>query len=387
VERYRLGSATESATPGGRQPRPAHGTGRMGRLPALAAAYETQLLRRNAVDYPAMLTLPLRAFECHPAALRLCRDAYRAILADEFQDLCGAQYALLRLLGHEHRNVIVVGDPRQALYAWRGASVRFFGQFLADFPEAQVHVLDQNFRATGHLVALANALGTALGYPRGLWTDNPAGQEALLYGAADECDEAAFVAAEIFRLSARGQVGHLGDIAVLYRTNAQARTLVEALQARGLAHELVGGGMDDDGHADALASDAADRAPISTAGDAVVLTTVHAAKGAEWRVVFVVGLEDGLLPHARALVDSPDGDEPAGPNSAAAPARTRALEEELRVAYVAVTRPRERLYLTYCRTRQRGESRQPRRPSRFFQALPTALVRDIGAIGSAGRVG
>ena len=376
VEHYRMGSTTTGSS--------RDGAGQPDGLRTLAEAYESLLLRGNGVDYPAMLTLPLRAFAAHPPALQMCQDAYRAIMADEFQDLSGAEYALLRLLGQRHRNIAVVGDPRQSLYAWRGASIRLFDDFLADFPEAQVLVLEQNFRSTGRLVALANSLGMALGYPRGLWTENPPGQEALLYAAADEEDEASFVAAEITRLTTAGAVDHLGEIAILYRTNTQAAAVIAALSARGLRYVLLSSD-EDSAHTRPWGGHASP--PAAATGDRVVLTTIHASKGGEWRVVFVVGVEDGLLPHACALLKHPPHLHAAAPAAAeavtaaavapASPTGAASLAEELRIAYVAVTRPRERLYLTYCRTRRRGAWRQPRSPSRFIRVLPDALVRDV----------
>jgi DNA helicase-2/ATP-dependent DNA helicase PcrA len=470
LERHRL-AAEPGPIPSGLQ------------LAALAERYEAVLRRRGAVDYPAMLAQPLRLFAERPAALRVLQDTYRHVLCDEFQDVCAAQYRLLQLLAERRRNLVVVGDPLQTLYEWRGADSRLLLAFERDFPEARVVRLDQNFRATGRLVDLANALGAPLPYGRRLWTDNPPGEPARLHVAADEQAEAAFVAAEIARLCAEGEVDGPGEVAVLYRTNAQAHRLALALRKRRLPYRVRGPGdlfarrevrdavaylrlahcpddaaalarivnvpprrlsrlaetlhaspvpvrelpalarsygaaavasaealvaliaelhacstdwppaalldlaLDQSGYgawlrgqpagAARLAGLAALRALAAHAegalsawlaelqlgedvapGDAegVVLTTIHGAKGGEWRVVFVAGLEEGLLPHARALLH----DAPAG----------EGVEAERRVAYVAVTRPREGLYLLCCRTRRRGARSEPRRPSRFLRGLP-----------------
>ncbi|MCC6173829.1 MAG: UvrD-helicase domain-containing protein, partial [Chloroflexi bacterium] len=203
--------------------------------------YEALLRRRGAIDYPGMLALPLRLFGERPLALRLYQDAYRYVLVDEFQDVCGAQYELLRLLAAVHRNLVAVGDPRQALYGWRGANVGFLERLRRDFPETQVLSLDQNFRSTGWIVALANALAEPLGrYPR-LWTDNPPGTPAVLYTAADELTEAAFVADEIFRLRSGGLIACLSEVAILFRTNRQAGELIVALRERRLPYRVRGG--------------------------------------------------------------------------------------------------------------------------------------------------
>jgi DNA helicase II / ATP-dependent DNA helicase PcrA len=350
LERHRL---TADADGGG-------GNGHSRALAALAAAYERLLLERRLVDYPAMLVLPVRLFLSHPRALRVCQDAYRAILADEFQDVCGAQYALLRLLAERHRNLAVVGDPCQSVYGWRGAEPALFERFLRDFPEAQACSLDQNFRSTGCIVGLANALGAGLGFPRRLWTDNPHGYRAVVHEAADEAAEAAYVAAEIRRLLETGAIRHAGEVAVLYRTNGQARALRRALQDGGLPYRLEPHPELVEGESGGPAAGGADVLELLDQTPRVALTTIHGAKGGEWRVVFVVGLEEGLLPHS-ATTEGPA-------------AQTTALADELRVAYVAVTRPRERLYLTYCRRRRRGEWSAPVDPSRFLRRLPGELV-------------
>ncbi len=459
-------------------------------LKPLLDAYEELLRRRGAVDYPAMLALPLRLFSARPAALRLYQDSYRHVLSDEFQDVSAAQFALLRSLAERHRNLVVVGDPRQTLYGWRGADVRFLQDFQRDFPEAQILGLDHNFRSTGRIVDLANALGEAMEYSRPLWTDNPEGEVALFYVAQDEQAEAAFVAAEIRCLQEEQRIDHPGEVAVLYRTNQQAHELILALKAQRLPYRVLGCGdlfalrevrdviaylrlaynpndvaalarianvpprrlgrlaerlrarpmrpddlltlargygptatdsassllaLIDDLHGRSLELTPAqmldlvlersryatwlaaqpdtstrlahvatlrtlaeraegglgtwlvdlqlgeDVAPGPDDAGKVLLTTIHGAKGGEWRVVFVVGVEEGLLPHPRALLLK--GTECTG------------LREELRVAYVAITRPRERLYLTCCRTRRLGERSELRRPSRFFRGLPAHLIQ------------
>jgi hypothetical protein len=182
-------------------------------VPAVAAAYEALLRRRGAVDYAAMLALPLRLFERDPRLLRLHQDAHRYLLADEFQDVSAAQYCLLRLLAERHRNLVVVGDPLQLLYGWRGADVRLLDRFRRDFPEARALALSQNFRSTGRIVALANHLGAPLDRTRRLWTTNPAGHPTVVHVAPDEGAEAAFVAGEIARLRSERLIGQLDEIA------------------------------------------------------------------------------------------------------------------------------------------------------------------------------
>jgi len=330
-------------------------------LQLVAEAYEEGLRRRGVVDFPAMLTLPLRLFSEHPHALRLCQDSYRVVLCDEFQDICAGQYSLLRSLVARHHHLIAVGDPMQTLYGWRGANVRFLTAFQRDFPEARIASLHQNFRSTQRIVECATILGASLALNEPCWTTNPVGEAIRLHVAADEQAEAAFVAAEIERLLAQRIVDRLDEVAILYRTNWQALPFAVVLQERGLPYRRPPrSGVERD-----VVELTPSTAEMPTGGDdegdeheteGVWLSTIHRAKGGEWRVVFVVGLEEGLLPHARAITNQ------SGENAS--------IDEEQRIAYVAVTRARERLYLTYCRTRRRGDRVEIREPSRFLRGLP-----------------
>jgi DNA helicase II / ATP-dependent DNA helicase PcrA len=304
-------------------------------LGELIGRYEARLQQRGAIDYPAMLTLPLRLFRAHPEVLASCQEAYTHVLCDEFQDVNAAQYALLHALTQRQRQLVVVGDPLQRLYGWRGADGRCLAQFVQDFPEARVLPLRQNFRSTGRIVAVANAL-SAPATAQYLWTANPFGAPVQMYVVLHPQAEAAFVAATVQRLAATHAIDHLSEVAVLARTNAQLAVFAETFCR---FHLPAGRG--------------------AGTQDAICLSTVHQAKGREWAVVFVVGLEEGLLPHASAL----------GPPEDAA-----ALFEERCVAYVAVTRAQNRLYLTCCHQRAAGGGVELRRPSRFLRTLPRAAV-------------
>lgn len=320
VERVRLADAPGSAA----EP-----------IASIAADYEALLRSRNLVDYPAMLALPLRLFRERPTALREYRNLYHAVLVDEAQDVCAAQAALARLLARPGGNLTLVGDPRQLLYGWRGADARFLLDLPVAFPGARVAALDQNFRSSGRIVDLANALGAPLPHGNRLWTANPPGPRPVFHLARDERVEAAWIAGEIARLLRLGAVSHPAEVAVLCRTNDQLRPLAATLRARGLCQER---------------GDRAER---------VDLGTIHRAKGREWCVVFVAGVEEGLLPHRRAILAGDPG----------------AIDAERNVAYVAATRARDRLYLTGCE--RRGDDEDPRRPSRFLTGLPADLVARV----------
>jgi ATP-dependent DNA helicase UvrD/PcrA len=199
-------------------------------LVPLAAAYEELLLRHGAVDYPAMLTRPLQLFKIETRALRLMQDSYRFVMADEFQDTSRAQFKLLGHIVDRHRNLAVVGDPKQAVYMWLGADPSILVEFPRQYPEARVFPLGQNHRSTGVVVALSNALAAPLATGLESWTANAIGPSARLYAATDELDEARFVADEIRRLVDSGHIEHAGQVAVLYRTNAQARIVAISLR-------------------------------------------------------------------------------------------------------------------------------------------------------------
>jgi DNA helicase II / ATP-dependent DNA helicase PcrA len=207
-------------------------------LAELAAAYERRLKSYAAVDYPSMLTLPLHLLEANSRALHMLQDAYRWILVDEYQDCCRLQASLLQQLTSRHHNLTVVGDPFQSIYRFRGADPRLLVDFPDAFAGAQVLVLEQNYRSTRTVVALANSLVAPLGERPASWTANPVGPPALVYAASSDADEARFVAAEVARLLRAGELSVPGQAAVLFRTNAQARELANAFRTRGIPVQM-----------------------------------------------------------------------------------------------------------------------------------------------------
>ena len=311
---------------------------------ALAEAYEATLRERRALDFPALLALPLRLFAHRPEVLRRYRDAYRHILVDEYQDVNLAQYRLARLLAGDHRCLAVVGDPAQTVYGFAGASADFLLTFPTEYPDAAVIPLTRNYRSTGRIVEATNVIAMPLPYGRPLWTANAAGPETVLFAAATPADEAGFVATEVRALLDRRAVAGPADIAVLFRNNDQAPDVARALGERGVPHTV-------------RRRDAA-----RERGDRVRLGTIHGAKGGEWAAVFVVGLEEGVLPDYRA---ARGGDGPA-------------LVAERHLAYVAVSRPRERLFLTHCARRPTPADAEAAdrmmAPSRFLVALPVSVA-------------
>ena len=466
--------------------------------PALRAA--------NAMDFDDLLLHPLALFREHPEVRARWAERFAFVLVDEFQDTNRAQYQLLRALG-DHGNVAAVGDDDQSIYGWRGARVGNMKDFLTDFPGAQVVRLEENYRSTQVVLDTANAViaenRDRLG--KTLRATRRGGELVTLVAAADERDEAEWITGELRQHAARGDWRY-GEMAVLYRTNAQSRALEEAFRRSGLPYRIVGAisfydrmevkdllaylrlvanpsdneaflraiGVPRRGLGEASlaqladaagrwglplleAAEAADRidglrpnvrqayqdfarfmaglrersrewppaqliehlcealdyeshllkegpegqerwdnvrelvaaaaewseevdevegdgtplerfladAALQSAADTtegaeegVTLMTLHTAKGLEWRVVVLAGMEDGLFPLARAE------EQPGG------------LEEERRLCYVGITRAMDKLVVTWARTRRRGGELRPSRASRFLAALPPAAVEE-----------
>jgi len=205
------------------------------------AALGPALQQANALDFDDLLLFPLELFARHPDRLAYWRRRFDHVLVDEFQDTNAAQYRLVRHLASEHRNLCVVGDDDQAIYGWRGADVRHILAFQQDFAGAALIRLEQNYRSTQIILDAANGVIAENRQRLGktLFTARQGGAPVVLLTAADERDEAEWLAAEVARLAAEGDVPYEG-MAVLYRTNAQSRPLEEAFRMRGIPYRLVG---------------------------------------------------------------------------------------------------------------------------------------------------
>ena len=204
--------------------------------------YQDALQEQNALDFDDLLVLTLRLFEEAPDVLANLQEGFRHVLVDEYQDVNKAQYLLVRALAEKHRNLTIVGDNSQAIYGWRGANVRYILAFEEDFPETRVVRLEQNYRSSKTILAAAQAVerGLRLRRDKTLWTENDQGTPITICHAADEHEEALFVARETERLVSQEGL-HYRDVAVMYRTNAQSRALEEAFVRRRLPYQLVGG--------------------------------------------------------------------------------------------------------------------------------------------------
>lgn len=513
-------------------------------LKKVYAAYQDELRKNNAVDFGDLLVLPVRIFQIHPEVLKKFQKLWQYILVDEYQDTNYAQYIFTKLLAAAHENIFVVGDDAQAIYGFRGANLQNILDFEQDYPKARIIRLEQNYRSTAPILAIAEKI-IALSprqHKKRLWTENLEGQTPILFQAEDELAEAYFVAKKIIEKQdlPTGQAGGtsrelqyvaeddetilgrimrnarskilpklknrqgLNNFVVLYRTHAQSRVIEEVMIESSIPYQIVGGLkfyerkeikdvisylrllvnpndlvslkrvintpprgigpkafdllknaliaaplagraslsiVEREKHKDALADlfyakpaiknffeilntisnldekaellevlrlslklsgfesylrDGSDEGEgrwenvqelfnvagtfrslpwkeglnkfleevaLMTSADEVdldspkvTLMTLHQAKGLEYDTVFFVGLEEGLLPHARSLLESKD------------------IAEEVRLAYVGVTRARKQLYLIYAQTRKQYGTRNMSVPSRILKAIPEDLL-------------
>ena len=480
--------------------------------------YEDLLRQCSAVDFDDLLLKTYQLFERVPDVAQKYQERYVHFMVDEFQDTNVAQYAISKQLARHHLNICVVGDPDQSIYTWRNADIRNILSFQDDYPKAKLIALEENYRSTQTILDAARSLiaSNMQRVDKDLWTRNGEGVPIVIAEGYNEEEEAQFVVREIQTLTRNQEsvVGRkksgpsLGDIAVMYRVNAQSRALEEACLRYGVPYQVVGGmkfyqrqevkdiiaylrlianpdddvslarvinlptrgigqrtldhlartardagtsqfaairALSDEGIAAqaALVSPFTARARTALIGfgnlikgiaderdeldlldiidavlersgyqrwlseqperseerleniqefrasardylhfgreealtaflesvslvadvdsmedrtDAITLITLHQAKGLEFPVVFMVGMEEGLLPHSRSV------DDPTQ------------LEEERRLCYVGVTRAKERLYLLRAFRRGFRGGSEPGTPSRFLLDIPPKLL-------------
>ncbi|GAA0529770.1 UvrD-helicase domain-containing protein [Saccharopolyspora thermophila] len=400
--------------------------------------YLAALREQNLVDFDDLVVLAVQLLTDHPDIAEQYRQRYRWITVDEYQDVDELQYRLLRLLAPAEANLTAIGDPDQAIYSFRGADVGFFLRFEQDYPTAPVLALTRNYRSGAHILngAVRAIAPSTLVADRQLHAASglPANR-IVRHQAADERDEAAFVARTIDQLlggasfhsldSGRvdgdgpGSIG-FNDIAVLYRTDAQSQPILDELVRCGLpvqkrshdrlsarpgvellVRELQHVGDRDGSVLDRLRSAAAvllgsvpeDLRPdvhsavelvtplalrcgddvarfcreimlgaevdtLDPRAEAISLLTLHAAKGLEFPVVFVIGCEDGLLP-LRWPGSQPTDDD---------------IAEERRLFFVGMTRAQEHLFLTHAARRTVHGSPQQRTRSPFLADLGPAVT-------------
>ena len=212
------------------------------RIADVYTEYQSRLRRAGAMDFDDLLGVTVELLRREPEVLEHYRRRFAHVLVDEYQDTNPVQNDLVMLLGEEHRNVCVVGDLDQSIYAFRGADMRNLLEFESVFPDATVIVLEQNYRSTQTILDAANAvIAHNVGRkPKDLWTDAGAGERIVRFRGEDEADEAQWVAHRISSLHAGGDL-RWSDMAVFYRTNAQSRVVEEHFLRAGIPYRVVGG--------------------------------------------------------------------------------------------------------------------------------------------------
>lgn len=202
--------------------------------------YQETLIRNNSLDFDDLLVKPIELFTKHPDVLQNYQELFKYIFIDEYQDTNEAQYLLSKMISAKYKNICVVGDDSQSIYSWRGANFRNILNFEKDYKDAKVILLEQNYRSTKTILNAANSVikNNIQKKDKNLWTDNETGEKIKYVRAVDEKDEASFVTREIKSLKEQGI--SLDDIAVLYRTNAQSRTIEEGFLNSNIPYRIVG---------------------------------------------------------------------------------------------------------------------------------------------------
>ncbi len=448
--------------------------------------YQMRLVAANALDFDDLLMATVTLLREHPEIGQRYQEQFEYILVDEYQDTNKAQYELVRLLSAVHRNLFVVGDDWQAIYAFRGADFRNILRFEQDFTDATIIKLEKNYRSTQTILDAAHEIirRNQVRSDKRLVATREEGEKINVVACLNDMAEGEFVISESRRLTREDTDAHsFDDIVVLYRTNAQSRAIEESLIAAGVPYRLVGTVRFYDrkevkdmlaylriihnpadqvsfgraianpsrkvgpktlaeywkhvGHIEAVparvkpflesvskwrewaeemppaeliekvATDAGYEAYLrdgTTEGEvrwenvrelqsaaathdtlatfleqvaliqdtdslkerstrnghgALTLMTIHAAKGLEFPVVFIIGMEESIFPHSRATVDATE------------------MEEERRLCYVGMTRPQHRLYLVYAHSRRLFGDITANPPSRFLEEIPEDLREEL----------
>lgn len=202
--------------------------------------YEKSLKINNAVDFDDLLILPLKLFNNNPGVLQKYQEKYKYVFIDEYQDTNEPQYILSKMISAKYKNITVVGDADQAIFTWRGANYKNILNFEKDYKDAKVVLLEENYRSTKTILNAANNVikNNKVRKKKNLWTQNEEGSKITYYKAFDEKDESNYVVNEIKKLIEKGV--NPKDICVLYRANAQSRTVEEAFLTSNISYNIVG---------------------------------------------------------------------------------------------------------------------------------------------------
>lgn len=203
--------------------------------------YEERMAGLKACDFGDLIMKTVALFDRRPDILRTWQDRFQHILIDEYQDTNHAQYRLVKLLASARRQITVVGDPDQSIYAWRGADIKNILSYEQDYPDCGIIRMEQNYRSTQVILDAANELiaRNQMRKPKNLWTEKKGGQRISLFEAMDEKEEAFYVASQVMKYKQQGK--NLADQVIFYRTHAQSRVLEDVMRRFKIPYRIVGG--------------------------------------------------------------------------------------------------------------------------------------------------
>lgn len=204
-------------------------------------AYEEKLTRLKSLDFGDLIMKTVTLYDRSPQTLASWQDRFQHILVDEYQDTNHAQYRLIQMIAKSRKQITVVGDPDQSIYAWRGADIQNILSFEKDYPECGIIKMEQNYRSTEVILDAANELikRNQMRKPKALWTELKGGENITVFEAEDEKEEAYFVAQEVQRRLSQGK--KLADQVIFYRTHAQSRVIEDVLRRANIPYKIVGG--------------------------------------------------------------------------------------------------------------------------------------------------
>lgn len=315
--------------------------------------YEEKLQKQNVLDFDDLILKSVLLLKKDKEARDYYQNYWQYILIDEYQDTNKAQYELSRILAEKHKNICIIGDVDQAIYGWRGADFRNIINFENDYPEHTTIIFEENYRSTQNILEAAAKVieKNKIRKPKKLLATKEKGAEMSLFEAMDETEEAEFVVHKIKELfNEPSQKIQPSDIAVLFRANFQSRIFEEVCLKHQIPYQIIDLQY---GHLESSRRQSA----FNRKKEAVRLMTVHSAKGLEFKIVFIVGLEQGLFPHINHLSSKEE------------------QEEERRLFYVALTRAKEKLFLSFSISRMIFGGKQLNLPSQFLADIPDHLLK------------
>ena len=220
----------------------AHGDYRKEKIAEIYALYQKRLKENNAIDFDDIINYTIKILKENIDILEYYSNKFKYILVDEYQDTNKSQFTLVTMLASKHGNITAVGDNDQGIYSFRGADISNILNFERDFPGTKIIKLEQNYRCTGNILKVANAVikNNEVKYDKKLWTENEVGKLPRIFTADNEYDEGRYIAEQIEHLK-REEYYKYSDFAILYRMNTQSRAIEEILRREGIPYKVVGG--------------------------------------------------------------------------------------------------------------------------------------------------